>query len=37
MDLADLFLADLEQLLTELREQSGPMQRPENVATAFHH
>lgn len=36
-DLADLFLADLEQLLVELREQSGPLQRPEAVATAFHH
>ncbi|MFF8788537.1 glutamate decarboxylase [Streptomyces sp. NPDC015125] len=37
MDLADLFIADLEELLTELREQPGPLQRPENVATAFHH
>ncbi|MGW7490807.1 glutamate decarboxylase [Streptomyces sp. NPDC054786] len=37
MDLADLFLADLEQLLPELREQAEPLQRPANVATAFHH
>ncbi|MFE1173415.1 glutamate decarboxylase [Streptomyces sp. NPDC058773] len=37
LDLADLFLADLEALLPELREQSGPMERPESVATAFHH
>ncbi|AOP50517.1 glutamate decarboxylase [Streptomyces lydicus] len=36
-DLADLFLADLEQLLQELREQRGPLGRPENEATAFHH
>ncbi|WP_395370058.1 glutamate decarboxylase [Streptomyces tubercidicus] len=37
LDLADLFLADLEALLPELRDQPGPMQRPESVATAFHH
>ncbi|WP_043265473.1 glutamate decarboxylase [Streptomyces sp. CT34] len=36
-DLADLFLADLESLLPELRRQPGPLNRPENVATAFHH
>ncbi|WP_327704185.1 glutamate decarboxylase [Streptomyces decoyicus] len=37
LDLADLFMADLEALLPEFREQPGPLQRPENVATAFHH
>ncbi|MEC4016905.1 glutamate decarboxylase [Streptomyces sp. H27-D2] len=37
MDLADLFLADLEQLTPELRSQSGPLNRPEGKATAFHH
>ncbi|MFG2831683.1 glutamate decarboxylase [Streptomyces sp. NPDC048434] len=37
MDLADLFLTDLEKLLPELREQAEPLQRPANVATAFHH
>ncbi|MEV0371517.1 glutamate decarboxylase [Streptomyces sp. NPDC050636] len=36
-DLADLFMADLEQLLPELRAQPGPLERPEGVATAFHH
>ncbi|MGW1378234.1 glutamate decarboxylase [Streptomyces sp. NPDC002446] len=36
-DLADLFLADLEQLLPELRAQQRPLDRPERVATAFHH
>ncbi|MFF7409929.1 glutamate decarboxylase [Streptomyces lydicus] len=36
-DLADLFLSDLEELLKELREQRGPLGRPENEATAFHH
>ncbi|MFI1621162.1 glutamate decarboxylase [Streptomyces lydicus] len=36
-DLADLFLSDLEELLKELREQQGPLGRPENEATAFHH
>ncbi|MFE7312977.1 glutamate decarboxylase [Streptomyces sp. NPDC057555] len=37
MDLADLFMADLKQLLTELRRQTAPLDRPENIATAFHH
>lgn len=37
LDLADLFLMDLEELLAELCDQPGPMQRPESVATAFHH
>ncbi|GES31047.1 glutamate decarboxylase [Streptomyces angustmyceticus] len=37
MDLADLFISDLEQLLPELRQQPEPLQRPANVATAFHH
>ncbi|MGW8556446.1 glutamate decarboxylase [Streptomyces tubercidicus] len=37
LDLADLFLSDLEALLPELRDQPGPMQRAESVATAFHH
>ncbi|WP_246296386.1 pyridoxal-dependent decarboxylase, partial [Streptomyces caniferus] len=37
MDLADLFIADLEALLPELRQQSEPLQRPAEVATAFHH
>ncbi|MEW9520765.1 glutamate decarboxylase [Streptomyces tubercidicus] len=37
LDLADLFLSDLQALLPELRDQPGPMQRPESVATAFHH
>ncbi len=36
-DLSDLFLDDLRTLLPELREQPGPMGRPEAVATAFHH
>ncbi len=36
-DLADLFLSDLDELLKELREQQGPLGRPENQATAFHH
>ncbi|MFI1430653.1 glutamate decarboxylase [Streptomyces lydicus] len=36
-DLADLFLSDLDELLKELREQTGPLGRPENQATAFHH
>ncbi|MFH8589091.1 glutamate decarboxylase [Streptomyces celluloflavus] len=36
-DLADLFLTDLEQLLTELRRQPHPLERPERMATAFHH
>ncbi|KUL55287.1 glutamate decarboxylase [Streptomyces sp. NRRL F-4489] len=37
LDLADLFMADLEQLLPELRRQSHPLDVPERVATAFHH
>ncbi|MYT31826.1 MULTISPECIES: glutamate decarboxylase [unclassified Streptomyces] len=37
LDLADSFLTDLEQLLTELRCQSAPLGRPEKLATAFHH
>ncbi|MBB5120431.1 glutamate decarboxylase [Streptomyces eurocidicus] len=36
-DLADLFLEDLRALLPELREQPGPLGRPESKATAFHH
>ncbi|KIZ19716.1 glutamate decarboxylase [Streptomyces natalensis] len=36
-DLAEMFLTDLEQLLPELRDQPGPLQRPESMATAFHH
>jgi glutamate decarboxylase len=36
-DLAELFLEDLGNLLPELRRQSGPLQRPESIATAFHH
>ncbi|MGW2367617.1 glutamate decarboxylase [Streptomyces sp. NPDC001667] len=36
-DLADLFLDDLCSLLPELRRQPGPLDRPEAVATAFHH
>lgn len=36
-DLADLLLADLDQLLPELRRQDGPLNRSESVATAFHH
>lgn len=36
-DLADLFLDDLTQLLPELRRQSGPLDRPQRLATAFHH
>ena len=31
LDLADLFMADLEALLPELREQPRPLERPENV------
>ncbi|WP_078871213.1 glutamate decarboxylase [Streptomyces caatingaensis] len=37
MDLADLFLEDLNALLPELRRQTCPLGRPEEVATAFHH
>ncbi|ARZ68699.1 glutamate decarboxylase [Streptomyces albireticuli] len=36
-DLADLFLEDLRALLPELREQPGPLRRPESKASAFHH
>ncbi|NUS85198.1 MAG: glutamate decarboxylase [Streptomyces sp.] len=36
-DLSDLFLEDLETLLPELRSQPHPLDRPENLATAFHH
>ncbi|WP_370420438.1 glutamate decarboxylase [Streptomyces sp. QH1-20] len=37
LDLAELFLADLGALLPELRRQPGPLDRPQAVATAFHH
>ncbi|MEV5239211.1 glutamate decarboxylase [Streptomyces cinnamoneus] len=37
LDLAELFLADLGELLPELRRQERPSGRPETVATAFHH
>ncbi|MBD0738050.1 glutamate decarboxylase [Streptomyces sp. CBMA29] len=36
-DLADLLMDDLGRLLPELRHQPRPLNRPENVATAFHH
>lgn len=36
-DLADVFLDDLGALLPELRRQDAPLDRPERVATAFHH
>ena len=36
-DLADLLIDDLTRLLPELRRQSHPSNRPESVATAFHH
>jgi glutamate decarboxylase len=36
-DLADLLMADLARLLPELHRQSGPLDRPSSVATAFHH
>jgi glutamate decarboxylase len=36
-DLADLLMGDLDSLLPELRGQPHPLNRPENVATAFHH
>jgi glutamate decarboxylase len=36
-DLADLLSADLTRLLPELRRQPHPLNRPESVATAFHH
>ncbi|MBT2387403.1 hypothetical protein J7E86_28295 [Streptomyces sp. ISL-11] len=37
LDLAELFLDDLGTLLPELRRQPGPLDRPQAVATAFHH
>ncbi|MEV4438748.1 glutamate decarboxylase [Streptomyces sp. NPDC049577] len=37
LDMAEMFLEDLGTLLPELRRQSGPLGRPERVATAFHH
>jgi len=36
-DLADLLMDDLTRLLPELRRQPHPLNRPESVATAFHH
>lgn len=36
-DLAELFVADLEQLLPELRRQSHPFTRNKDAATGFHH
>jgi glutamate decarboxylase len=36
-DLADLLSADITRLLPELHRQPHPLNRPENVATAFHH
>jgi glutamate decarboxylase len=36
-DLADLFVADLEQLLPELRRQSHPVTSNGGAATGFHH
>ncbi|MGP4001813.1 glutamate decarboxylase [Streptomyces sp. 8N706] len=36
-DLAEMFLEDLRGLLPELRRQTAPLQRPDSVATAFHH
>jgi glutamate decarboxylase len=36
-DLADLLIDDLTRLLPELRRQPHPLNRPESVATAFHH
>jgi glutamate decarboxylase len=36
-DLADLLMNDLTRLLPELHRQPGPLNRPESVATAFHH
>ncbi|GAA3373834.1 glutamate decarboxylase [Streptomyces sannanensis] len=36
-DLAGMLAQDLEQLLPELRRQSGPAGQDERVATAFHH
>ncbi|MCM2391126.1 glutamate decarboxylase [Streptomyces albipurpureus] len=36
-DLADLLMEDLDKLLPELRRQSGPLNKSEASATAFHH
>ncbi|BBA98039.1 putative glutamate decarboxylase [Actinacidiphila reveromycinica] len=36
-DLADLLMDDVAALLPELRRQQHPLNRPESVATAFHH
>lgn len=36
-DLADLLMDDITRLLPELRRQAHPLNRPESVATAFHH
>ncbi|MET7381582.1 glutamate decarboxylase [Streptomyces sp. NPDC005526] len=37
VDLADLFLDDLDRLLPELRRQPHPMTRDRQAATGFHH
>ncbi|MDF9813928.1 glutamate decarboxylase [Streptomyces sp. SPB162] len=36
-DLADLLVEELSRLLPELRRQDQPLDRPTEVATAFHH
>ncbi|MFI6350820.1 glutamate decarboxylase [Streptomyces sp. NPDC050560] len=36
-DLAELLVADLDELLPELRRQSGPLTRDRRAATSFHH
>ncbi|MFH8407959.1 glutamate decarboxylase [Streptomyces sp. NPDC018019] len=36
-DLGDLFMADLERLLPELRKQGGPLGNRSGTDTAFHH
>ncbi|KWT60514.1 glutamate decarboxylase [Streptomyces albus subsp. albus] len=36
-DLSDLFMADLERLLPELRKQGGPLGNRAGTDTAFHH
>jgi glutamate decarboxylase len=36
-DLADLLVEELARLLPELRRQTQPLDRPTDVATAFHH
>ena len=36
-DLAELLMGDIKSLLPELRRQPHPLNRPEDVATAFHH